>query len=155
MPDELDLTGRSGAADDDTPRRRRQRRTQQQREEEARGGSNEGATDSELRHQLNRAFQGLIRGREAKGDEELADALKEEGDAMTESFVTLTDNVKPLRMPLVIILNLVITLLAFGRVGGILLTRLTSWRVRRQEAAQQAEAEYNAAVEAAQAEQQQ
>lgn len=106
----------------------RRRRRRQQRTDTP--PASEGFTAQELRFQLGRAFDGLVKNRETRDDLELAEAIREEGDAMTEGFVALTDNVPVLRMPLVILLNLLITLLAFGRVGGILWGR---FKVRRSE----------------------
>lgn len=126
--DELDLDkGEPERASSRTERaRQRRNRTKET------SSSSEGVSDSVVRDQLTRAFNGLANAREARGDEELAEAFREEGDAMTEGFVALTTNVKPLRMPVIILVNVLITLLAFGRVGSILLNRLADRRARRQ-----------------------
>ena len=123
--DDIDLS--HGEPDRDSSASERRRRRRETRADSS--AAQESFTEREVREQLTRAFDGLAKGREAREDGELAQAIREEGDAMTEGFVTLTNNVKPLRLPLVIILNVVITLLAFGRVGGILWNR---WLVRRE-----------------------
>lgn len=127
--DELDLGRGDPSRADSTSERRRRRRESRT---ESNTPASEGITEGELRHQLGRAFDGLAKGREARDDSELADAIREEGEAMTEGFVTLTNNVKALRLPLVILLNVLITILAFGRVGGILWDRYKVRRERRQ-----------------------
>lgn len=128
MSDDLNLSTGDPARGDGANERRRQRRAKRQESQP----ESSGVPDGIVREQLTRAFNGLAHSREAKGDDELAEAFREEGDAMTEGFVALTDNVKPLRMPVIILLNIVITLLAFGRVGTILLNRLADRRARRQ-----------------------
>lgn len=128
MGDDLDLErGEPDRSSSRTERARRRRQNTADKETPA-----TGVSDGVVREQLTRAFNGLANSREARGDSELADAFREEGDAMTEGFVALTDNVKPLRMPLIIILNIGITLLAFGRVGNIILNRIAERRARRQ-----------------------
>lgn len=128
--DDLDLNvGDPGRGDSRAEQRRRRRQT---RTEET--APKEGFTEREVRAHLDRAFDGLAKNRDKSGDTDLAEAIREEGDAMTEGFVALTENVKPLRMPLVIILNILITVLAFGRVGGILFER---WAARRERRAQE------------------
>lgn len=126
--DELDLDKGEPERASSRTERARQRRN---RAKET-SSSSEGVSDSVVRDQLTRAFNGLANARAARGDEELAEAFREEGDAMTEGFVALTTNVKPLRMPVIILVNILITLLAFGRVGSILLNRLADRRARRQ-----------------------
>lgn len=125
--DEIDLTrGEPGRGDSTSERRRRRRASRSESD-----SPTESFTEREVRIQLERAFDGLAKGREARGDTDLAEAIREEGDAMTEGFVTLTNNVKPLRLPLVILLNILITLLAFGRVGGILWERFKARQERK------------------------
>lgn len=127
--DDLNLeTGDPSGTDAGAARRRRRRERAAEQSPPARSEVPEG----EVRHQFMRAFDGIAKARDAKGDTELADAIREEGDAMTEGFVTLTDTIKPARLPVIIGLNIAIVLLAFGRVGGILLYRLQERRARKQ-----------------------
>lgn len=135
--DDIDLS-RGEPDRGDSASERRRRRRQQTTDSKPTG---ESFTEREVRHQLDRAFDGLAKTRDARGDEELAEAIREEGDAMTEGFVTLTNNLKPLRLPLIILLNVVITLLAFGRVGGILWERLKARRERKLAEREQAQAQ--------------
>lgn len=140
---DLDLsTGDPTRADEETPTARRRRRRATQAEESAR---TEPRTEAEIRAGLKQAFEKLAQNRYAKDDQELGDAISEEGAAMTEGFVTLTDNTPFLRQPFLIILNIVIILLAFGRVGSILIERVQERRAVRA-AQRQAEADYNNGV---------
>jgi hypothetical protein len=135
--DDLDLqTGEPGRSDSASERRARRRKS---------GDSSSGTSqreqvkiENEVRTQVARAFDGIAKNRYAHDDIELGDAFTEESDAMTEGFVTLTTNVVPLRMPLIVILNLMITLLAFGRVGQILYDRVQVRRETRRMAAEAA-----------------
>ncbi len=131
MSDELDLNvGDPSRADSASERRRKRREGAGPTATETRA---EAKIENEVRTQVGRAFDGLAKNRYTSGDIELGDAITEESDAMTDGFVTLTSNVTPLRMPVIIILNLLITLLAFGRVGGIVLTRVQARRHAAQE----------------------
>jgi hypothetical protein len=142
MANDLDLErGDPRRGESDEPTRRR-RRTSERKSDDT--PKRPDADESEVRTQLARAFDGLAKSREAREDDELAVAIREETEPMTEGFVTLTNNVSFLRMPLILILNLLITLLAFGRVGGILLRR---WYERRTMAQEQAEQEQALAAE--------
>lgn len=137
---DLDLsTGDPARADEDTPAGRRRRR----RREEGESTPRPSKTDAEIRAGLNHAFEKLAQNRYAKEDPELGDALTEEGPAMTEGIVDLTDKVPVFRQPILVILNLCIVLLAFGRVGGILFDRAQ----QRRAAAMAARAEQQEAVE--------
>lgn len=136
MSDELNLERGDPSRSDSAAERRKRRR-------ESASGSTSSSTraeakvESEVRSQVARAFDGLAKNRYTHEDIELGDAIAEESDAMTEGFVSLTTNVTALRMPVIILLNVIITLMAFGRVGGILLSRAQERRARKQ-----AEAEY-------------
>lgn len=126
--DDLDLEhGDSSRSDSASERRRRRRESSSTTSTRA-----EAKADNEVRTQVARAFDGITKNRYTHGDTELGDAMAEESDAMTEGFVTLTTNITALRMPVIIFLNLLITLMAFGRVGSILLGRLQERRARRQ-----------------------
>lgn len=129
--DDLDLEHGDPSRGDSASERRRRRR-ESSTGSSASGTRAEVKADNEVRTQIARAFDGITKNRYTHGDTELADALAEESDAMTEGFVTLTTNVTPLRMPVIIFLNLLITLMAFGRVGAILLGRLQERRARKQ-----------------------
>lgn len=128
MADELDLERGDPGRADSASERRRARRTARQADTESAGG---GKAEAEIRMQLEGAFERLAKMRDTKEDAELADAIREESDPMTEGIVTLTNSVTPLRFPIIILLNLLITMMAFGRVGGILYQRFQDRRVAR------------------------
>lgn len=131
---DLDLTsGDPARADEDTPAGRRRRKRADSTAGTARAEKN---SEGEIRAGLTRAFEGLAKARYVRDDDELGDAISEEADAMTGGIVTLTDSVPVLRTPIIVALHLIITLLAFGRVAGILLGRAQERRRAAQEAAE-------------------
>lgn len=90
--------------------------------------SSTGTTDANLKSRLRDAFVRLADQRETKDDTELSLALREEADAMAQGLVSLTRNITPLRFPLLFVLNFLEPVLAFWRVGGILLGRFATRR---------------------------
>lgn len=144
----------SGEPDpDESPaqRRRRERRS---------GGSGGGGSSSSSRSRgsgnsddtslvarLDTAFTKIADQIAARGDEELAEAIREERHPMSQGLVSLTATLTPLRWPLVVLMALIEPLLAFWRVGRLLLIRFIGWRERRIAAAQEAQqqAEWEAA----------
>lgn len=103
--------------------------------------------ENELKTRLEAAFIKIADALQNRGDDELGEAIREERKAMTGGFVSLTAHIPIFRTPLLIILNLVELVLAFGRVGGILLNRYIARRQRKMEEQQQAQAEYQAGQE--------
>lgn len=96
--------------------------------------------ETSLKTRLENVFEKLAKQMEARGDEELATALSEEKTNMSQGLVSLTKNLTPLRGPLLVIVSLVEPVLAFGRVGGILVRRAVARRAQKiaeWEAAQQ------------------
>lgn len=85
--------------------------------------------DAEVTSRLARALDRVVKALEARGDEELASIIREDGDAIQQGIVSLTQNVKVLRRPLIFLLNLVEPALAFGRIGRVLFGR---WNERAQ-----------------------
>ena len=141
MADELDLNvgdpSRSSPEAEQRRRRRRDRGESSSTRERA-----EAAVEAEMRSRLERVFDRIVKARRARDDEELAEIIEEDADAMTQGFISLTDNVPFLRMPLIMLLNVLEPVLAFNRVTRILWIRAIDWRQRRMMmAAQQAEEE--------------
>lgn len=153
--DELDLeTGDSSRADPATERNARRRRrgtSGSSSSSSSTGARAEAKVETEIRSRLDRVFDRIAKAREARGDDELVEAIREDSDAMAQGFISLTSNIVPLRVPLLMLLNLLEPLLAFGRVGRILAGRLLTRRERRQAEREQAAAE-QAAQEAGYAE---
>jgi hypothetical protein len=142
----------SGEPDpDESPaaRRRRERRDRTGdtgSSSRSRGGaSSSKSDDSSLVTRLDTAFFKLADQMLARGDDELAEALREERRPMSQGLVSLTATLTVLRLPLVILMSLIEPVLAFWRVGRILFMRFLGWRERRIIAAQEARAEWEAA----------
>lgn len=91
--------------------------------------------EAELTSRLHRTFDRIAQTLDARGDQELAEVIREDGDAISQGFISLTRNVRFLLSPLIMLLNLVEPVLAFGRVGRILYRR---WVERQQRTAEQA-----------------
>lgn len=89
------------------------------------------AEDS-LRERLEEVFSRISGAYGAREDEELAAAFGEDAAVMSNSLVSLTANVKPLRRPLVLGLSFVEPILAFGRVLAIYISRFKDRRVEEE-----------------------
>ena len=99
--------------------------------------------ESELLSRLDRTFDRLAQMLDSRGDEELAYVIREDKDAMGQGLASLTRNVKFLRGPLLMALNLIEPALAFGRVGRILYGRFAERQQRIADERAQATAESN------------
>lgn len=136
---------------EETPRQRRRReRAASDSSSSSSGGSrrNKGVGDTDdtgLASRLDVALNKLADQMDARDDEELATALREERRGMTQGLVSLTGTVPILRIPLLLLLAFAEPVLAFWRVGRILFYRFLSWRERRIIAAQQAQEEMQVA----------
>lgn len=86
--------------------------------------------ESELLSRLDRTFDRLAQMLDSRGDEELAHVIREDKDAMGQGLASLTRNVKFLRGPLLMALNLIEPALAFGRVARILYGRFAERQQR-------------------------
>jgi hypothetical protein len=92
-------------------------------------------SETELESRLMRIIGRLADRREERDDLELADALREDGKAMADGVVNGTRQLPQFRIPVLLLLGIVEPLLAFGRVGGILLRRLQDRRLTQAEEA--------------------
>jgi hypothetical protein len=88
--------------------------------------------DGELRGKLDRALDRIAKTLEARGDHELAEVIREDGEQIAQGLMSLTNGVKFLRGPLVFLLNVVEPVLAFGRITRILYHRWQDRAARRQ-----------------------
>jgi hypothetical protein len=95
-------------------------------------------TESELRTRLGGTFDKIADWLDARDDSELADIVREDGEAMSKGLVSLTKPFKQLRTILSFFLSFVEPLLAFGRVFRVLAGRLADRRVKRAEQRQPA-----------------
>lgn len=148
MSDTIDLTlGEPDPDESPAARRRRERRERDSssgsssRTRSSTGGSSK-SDDSSLVTRLDTAFVKLADQMLARGDDELAEALREERHAMSQGLVSLTATLTVLRFPLIVFMSLIEPVLAFWRVGRILIMRFFGWRERRIIAAQEAQAEW-------------
>ena len=89
--------------------------------------------EESLNARLVRAFDRIIEQLLQRGDAELATVIEEDKDAMAAGLVSLTRAVTWMRRPLVTALNFVEPVLAFGRVGKILVTRMVLRRQQQME----------------------
>lgn len=133
LREELDLErGDPSRSSPDSERRRRRRVATEDTPKE-------GMVDAEVRSRLERTFDRIIKSRRAHDDEELAQVIEEDAEAMTQGFVDVTTHVPFLRGPLLMFLNVLEPVLAFNRTGRILMYRLFTWRQRRAERQHQEE----------------
>lgn len=86
--------------------------------------------ESELVSRLDRTFDRIAKALDARDDTELADVIREDKEAMGQGLASLTRSVKFLRSPLLVVLNLVEPMLAFGRVGRIMYVRFAERQQR-------------------------
>lgn len=149
MTDELDLT--QPPAEPDPPKRKPGRpkgsRTRKRSTSQRRPG--QPGFESRVRQALEKAGEALIKRKDA----ELGEALIEEAPVMAGGVNNLSKGLPPVRFALLVALDLIEPVLAFWRVGRILLGRAAERRLRRaQEAAEAAgyanPEEYEAAVQA-------
>lgn len=85
--------------------------------------------EAELMNRLDRTFDRIAKTLDARDDEELAEVVREDKEAMSQGLVSLTHSVTFLRGPLLMTLNLVEPTLAFGRIVRTLYVR---WSLRQQ-----------------------
>lgn len=84
--------------------------------------------ENELQTRVQAVFYKIADMLARKEDVELEEAMRDNAPAMAQGFVSLTRNIKWLRSPLLLFLNLVEPALAFWDVGTILAGR---WYARR------------------------
>jgi len=102
-------------------------------------------SEKDLADRLYGCFERIANALDERGDEELADILREDAGIMAQGLVSLTRPFVILRTPLLAAIAIVEPVLAFGRV-----VRVAAWRMS-QRRAERAEAQA-AATEAAAAE---
>lgn len=110
------------------------------------GRPSKSRLEAEIESRLDRVFDQLAEQREARGDEELATALREDKRPISSALVSLTRPIGQARQLVLLVLAVIEPLLAFGRIGRILAGRVRGRQERRAEERQRAE--YEAAVAA-------
>lgn len=127
------------AKEEGTTRRRRQRRSSTAKEAPKRSDKKErapGPDDTSIKGRIVAVFDRIVEQLRSRGDDELADAIDEDKGPMAQGLVSATRPFPPLRIFLVILLEVVEPFLAFGRVGRILMRRYMERRARLMEEAQ-------------------
>ena len=89
------------------------------------------AADRDLRTRIAGIFDRLAEAADARGDHELAEILREDSPVMSVGLVSLTRPVKALRVPLIFALGIIEPVMAFSRVGRVMLERLLDRRAAR------------------------
>lgn len=140
---DLDLE-RGDPAAGERPRRRRRTTTGNSNPPEDAPQRDDSEIAGRIKSQLDELFDRIVKARRAREDEELAEVVEEDAEAMTQGFMSLTNNVPFLRQPLIMLLNILLPVLAFNRVARILFIRFLERRAKRQEAQAQAQAEWEA-----------
>lgn len=96
--------------------------------------------EADLRERLVECFDRIAGALRTRGDEELAELIDEDAEVMAVGLVSMTRPLQVLRAPLLVVVAVVEPLLAFGRIGRVLLVRFAERRAIAQmqaEAAQQ------------------
>lgn len=89
------------------------------------------ASDTDLKSRLHTVFDRLADAADARGDDELSAALREDRDVMAQSLVTLTRPFQALRTPLLGLLAIMEPVIAFNRIGRLLFGRVVDRRAER------------------------
>jgi hypothetical protein len=144
VTDELDLE--TGVTSERSERRRRRRESSTASSGGEKTATQQKKEDTEVISRLDRLRDRLVKNREAAGDDELAEILREDGEQMAQGVKSLTGSFPVLRMPLFMFLNVLEPVLAFGRLGRALWRRYWERRAMQAEAAAQAQAEAEAAA---------
>lgn len=92
--------------------------------------STQERVEVELASRLDRTFDRIAIALDQRGDDELASVIREDAGAMSQGLVSLTRSVKFFRSPLLMALNLIEPVLAFGRVGRIMYVRFAERQAR-------------------------
>lgn len=113
---EGDDTARAAAESKSTTKRKRSRST---------------SGDTKFRGRLLEVIERIATSLEERGDEELAEILREDGPVMATGLTSLTGLLSPLRLPLLVTLAVIEPVLAFGRLFRVLAYRFADNRNRR------------------------
>lgn len=89
--------------------------------------------DRDLRARLETIFDRIGDAAEARGDEELADVVREDKEVMAGGLVSLTTPFKALRTPLLFALGIVEPVMAFSRIVRLMLGRTLDHRAEKRD----------------------
>lgn len=87
--------------------------------------------DRDLKTRLEEIFRRIADAAEARGDDELADIIREDMKVMATGLVSLTRPLRALRGPLMLLLAIVEPFMAFSRVTRVMLGRFMDRRAER------------------------
>lgn len=88
--------------------------------------------DRDLRSRLETIFERIADAADARGDEELADIVRDDVKVMANGLVSLTRPMRALRAPLLLLLAVVEPVMAFSRVTRVIVGRYLDRRSERQ-----------------------
>lgn len=97
--------------------------------------------ESELQSRLAGCFERIAEALDERGDEEMAEIIREDGPIMSQGLVSLTRPLTALRTPLLVVIAVVEPVLAFGRIFRLLALRFADRRARIMAEQEQAAAE--------------
>lgn len=147
MADELDLQEGDEARADEisaSEQRRAARRSSAGSRQSSSSSKSNRSEDTGTEAQLRVVLDRVAEQREVKGDDELAEAIRETKDAIVKGFMQVTKTVAVLRQPLIFVLAIADPILAFWKVGSILTRRWFERRARKLQEYEEAAAAANA-----------
>lgn len=89
--------------------------------------------ERELRGRLAACFERIAASLEQRGDDELAEIVRDDAEIMSQGLVSLTRPFRALRTPLLAAVAIVEPVLAFGRIFRVLAGRFVERRAARAE----------------------
>lgn len=87
--------------------------------------------DRDLRGRITSILNRIAEAAEARGDEELAEVLREDTAVMATGLVSLTRPFRALRGPIVLLLGIVEPVMAFSRFGRLMVYRMMDRRAEK------------------------
>lgn len=90
-----------------------------------------GPSDADLKTRLGGVFDRLAESASVRGDDELAEVIREDGPTMVNALVSMTRPFKALRAPLVLLLGVAEPVIAFQRVARIVISRVMFRRTEK------------------------
>jgi hypothetical protein len=118
----------SDADDDGKERKRKRRSSSSSSSSRKRKSSSTPKADTDLRGRLAECFERIALALENRGDDELAQIVRDDGPVMAQGLVSLTRPFRVLRVFVLALVSVVEPVLAFGRLARAVAER---WAVRR------------------------
>lgn len=130
MPSQVELNDLEADDRDDKPKAKSSRSKSRP--------SSSTAQEKDLRGRLSGCFDRIAATLDERGDEELAELVRQDAEVMSQGLVSLTRPFRALRTPLLAVIAVIEPALAFGRIARLLGGR---WAERRAEQAAAAQAQ--------------